>query len=315
MPLVILLFALFASLFTLSKSALGFSEPFFLIGSRMALAGIILLSHQLILNRSQFLLAIKYFVPLLMLGVLNIYLTNAAEIWGLQYMSSAKACLIYSLSPFLAAFVAYLVLKETLTHRKWVGLILGFVGLIPILFVGNASNEIVYDVLHEVAYLSWPEIALLIAVISSVYGWILLKKVIKQYHLSPIMANGVSMLIGGTLALVHSYLSNESWAPIPVASNYYIPFLEITIWMTLISNVICYNLYGHLLKKFSATFMSLAGLVTPLFATFFGWYFLNEEITWHYFASIIIFSSGLFVFYQEELAQSIRERKEPLPTN
>lgn len=312
MPLVILLFALFASLFTLSKSALGFSEPFFLIGSRMALAGIILLVHQLVFNRSQMLLAIKHFMPLMILGLLNIYLTNAAEIWGLQYMSSAKACLIYSLSPFLAAFVAYLVLKETLTVKKWAGLILGFVGLIPILFVGNANNEIVYDMLHEMTYLSWPEIALLVAVISSVYGWILLKKIVKHHHLSPIMANGVSMLIGGVLALTHSYLSNESWTPIPVASGHYLSFIEITIWMTLISNVICYNLYGHLLKKFSATFMSLAGLVTPLFATFFGWYFLGEEITWHYFASMTIFSAGLFVFYQEELAQSMRERKEVL---
>jgi drug/metabolite transporter (DMT)-like permease len=312
MPLVILLFALFASLFTFSKSALGFSEPFFLIGSRMALAGLLLLVHQLVFNRSQFVLAAKYFIPLLILGVLNIYLTNAAEIWGLQYMSSAKACLIYSLSPFLAAFVAYLVLKETLTPKKWIGLILGFVGLIPILFVGNANNEIVYDMLQDMTYLSWPEIALLIAVISSVYGWILLKKVVKHHHLSPIMANGVSMLIGGVLALTHSYFTHESWSPIPVAPGYYLPFLEITIWMTLISNVICYNLYGHLLKKFSATFMSLSGLVTPLFATFFGWYFLEEEITWHYFASMIIFSFGLFVFYQEELAQSLRERKEAL---
>ncbi len=312
MPLVILLFALFASLFTLSKSALGFSEPFFLIGSRMALAGVVLLAHQLVFNRSQFLLALKYFMPLLLLGLLNIYLTNAAEIWGLQYMSSAKACLIYSLSPFLAAFVAYLVLKEKLTPKKWAGLILGFVGLIPILFVGNANNELVSDMFHEMTYLSWPEVALLIAVISSVYGWILLKKVVKHYHLSPIMANGVSMLIGGILALAHSYLSHESWSPIPIASGYYMPFLEITIWMTLISNVICYNLYGHLLKTFSATFMSLAGLVTPLFATFFGWYFLEEDITWHYFASMMIFSVGLFVFYQEELAHSVREKKAAL---
>lgn len=278
----------------------------------MAIAGVVLLAHQLIFNRSQFLLALKHFMPLLILGILNIYLTNAAEIWGLQYMSSAKACLIYSLSPFLAAFVAYLVLKETLTPKKWVGLILGFVGLIPILFVGTANNEIVYDLLQEIAYLSWPEIALLIAVISSVYGWILLKKIVKYHHLSPIMANGFSMLIGGILALAHSYFSHESWAPIPVTPGHYLSFLEITIWMTLISNVICYNLYGYLLKRFSATFMSLSGLVTPLFATFFGWYFLQEEITWHYFASMIIFSCGLFVFYQEELAQSIRERKQVL---
>ena len=40
---VILLFAMFASLFTLQKETLEYCEPFFLIGSRMLFAGIILL--------------------------------------------------------------------------------------------------------------------------------------------------------------------------------------------------------------------------------------------------------------------------------
>jgi drug/metabolite transporter (DMT)-like permease len=47
--------------------------------------------------------------------------------------------------------------------------------------------------------------------------------------------------------------------------------------------------------------MSFAGLVTPFFASFFGWYFLGETISWHYFASIIVFSIGLTIFYLEEL--------------
>jgi drug/metabolite transporter (DMT)-like permease len=47
--------------------------------------------------------------------------------------------------------------------------------------------------------------------------------------------------------------------------------------------------------------MSLAGLVTPLFASLFGWYFLNEAITWHFYAAMTLFSIGLFIFYQEEV--------------
>jgi len=144
-------------------------------------------------------------------------------------------------------------------------------------------------------------LALIIAVFASVYGWILLKKIINEYRYTPIMANGVSMLIGGIFALLHSYLSNESWTPVPVIGGAYGAFIECTFWMMLISNVVCYNLYGYLLKRFSATFMSLAGLVTPLFASLFGWYFLDEMITWHFFASMVLFSIGLAIFYHEEL--------------
>lgn len=299
-PLVILLFALFASLFTLSKTALEFSEPFFLIGSRMTFAGILLLTHQFLFNRKAFKIKASHVLPFIMLGLVSIYITNIAEIWGIQFMSSAKACLIYSLSPFIAALFAYWMLNETLTGKKWLGLVVGFFGLTPILFTQSSSTDLAKDLL----FFSWAELALIIAVFASVYGWILLKKIVSEYRYSFIMANGISMLIGGVLALVHSYVSGEQWTPIPVIGGHFGPFIECALWMTLISNVVCYNLYGYLLKRFSATFLSLAGLITPLFASLFGWYFLHEVITWHFFASMALFSIGLTLFYQEELAQN-----------
>lgn len=306
MPFVILLFALFASLFTLSKTALAFSEPFFLIGSRMTLAGIVLLTYHLLFNRTAPRIRLSHLLPLFILGLVSIYITNIAEIWGIQFMSSAKACLIYSLSPFVASLFAYWMLNEKLSLKKSVGLAVGFFGLTPILLTQSSSSELVKDLL----FVSWAELSLIIAVFASVYGWILLKKIINELHYSPVMANGCSMLIGGVLALLHSYFSGEQWTPLPVAAGKMSGFLECTLWMLLISNVICYNLYGHLLKRFSATFMSLAGLVTPLFASLFGWYFLDEVISWHFFASMTLFSIGLTLFYQEELAQNFAH---PLP--
>ena len=59
---------------------------------------------------------------------------------------------------------------------------------------------------------------ILIAILSSVYGWILLQRVIKEYECTPFLANGFSMTLGGALALVHSYLGGESWAPTPVTN-------------------------------------------------------------------------------------------------
>lgn len=303
MHLVIILFALFASLFTLSKTALSYSEPFFLIGSRMFVAGLLLLGHQYFFNRKNFKLKVNQLLPLLVLGIVSIYVTNIAEIWGIQYMSSAKACLMYSLSPFVASLLAYLVLKEKMSNRKWLGLVVGFFGLLPILFDFASPDELAKDFL----LFSWAELSLLTAVVASVYGWILLKKIVHEFRFTPMLANGYSMLIGGTLALFHSYLSGEQWSPVPVIEGQYAGFIECAIWMLIISNIICYNLYGYLLKRFSATFMALAGLVTPLFASIFGWYFLDETISWHFFASMSIFSLGLFIFYQEEL------RKVPAP--
>lgn len=302
--LVILLFALFASLFGISKATLEYSEPIFLIGSRMFFAGLILLLHQFIWNRKQFTFKISQLKPLLLLGLLNIYLTNVAEIWGMQHMTSSKACLIYSLTPFLGALVAYIVLRETLDSKKWMGLLIGFVGLVPIVMSQSPSEKLA----GEIASISYAEIALLIAVICSVYGWTLLKQLVTEHKISFIMANGISMTLGGGLALIHSYFAGENWNPVPVTDM--MPFVQNTLLMCLISNLICYNLYGFLLKRYSATFMSFAGLVTPLFASFFGWFFLNESITWHYFASVALFAMGLTIFYQQELKQEKLTQRE-----
>jgi drug/metabolite transporter (DMT)-like permease len=302
MHLVIILFALFASLFTLQKETLNFSEPFFLVGFKMSLAGLLLLVYAKITNKTST-FHVSHIKLLALLTMSQIYLGNICEIWGLKYMESSKACLIFSLSPFLAAIIAFIALKETLSPKKWLGMFVGFVGLIPILFT-QTQQEFASG---NIFIFSYAEIVLLIAVICQVYGWIVLKKVLQELHYSPIFANSISMLFGGILALIHSFLSGESWHPIPV--NNLRSFLMYSTIMCLISNIICYNLYGVLLKRFSATFMSFAGLICPMFASLFGFIFLDEIISWHFFASMALFAIGLMIFHQQEIIHSKLPRK------
>ena len=116
------------------------------------------------------------------------------------------------------------------------------------------------------------------------------------------MANGVSMAFGGALALIHS-LFVDRWSPWPVVEGSFTPFLGGILVITLISNIICYNLYGYMLKKFTATFLSFAGLLSPVFASFNGWLLLGEKPSPIIFLSTLIVSLGLWVVYQAELKQ------------
>ena len=297
MFLVVVLFALFASMFTLQKDTLQFCEPFFLIGVRMLFAGIVLLTYLVVSKKEKFQIKFNQLGTFLLLAVFAVYLTNICEIWGIGHMVSSKACLFYSLSPFLAALVAFFVLGERLTSHKWLGMLIGFVGLVPAHF-SHTAEELT---LGNFSIFSLAELAILGAVFFSVYGWILLKKIISQYQHSPLLANGVSMTIGGILSLLHSYLSGEAWQPLPITAVQ--PFVINSLIMCVISNLICYNLYGYLLKRFTATFMSFAGLITPFFASIYGYIFLHEIISWHFVASIIMFSLGLLLFYRDEIRQ------------
>jgi len=86
------------------------------------------------------------------------------------------------------------------------------------------------------------------------------------------------------------------------------PFLGCTLLLMIISNAICYNLYGKLLKKYSATFMSFAGFTTPLFTALFDWLKFGEVASWHFYLSATIVFGGLLIFYQEELTQNSEAR-------
>lgn len=294
---VILLYALFASVFTIAKTGLEYSQPFFLVASRMLFAGMLMIGYQLLVKKEKLLWTKKAWWRIFCLATFNIYLTNAFEFWGLKYLTSFKTCFIYSLSPFASALLSYLMFSEKLSSKKWIGLIIGFAGFIPILLTQSSTEEQT----GHIFFLSWAEISVVSAAICSVYGWILLKQLVKEEGYTPLMANGLSMLIGGMLALLHS-VAVEDWNPAPVTS--FIPYLECTILLIIISNMICYNLYGSLLKKFSATFMSFAGFTTPLFTALFGWIFLGEIVTWPSYVSFMIVFSGLIMFYQEELKHS-----------
>jgi drug/metabolite transporter (DMT)-like permease len=260
----------------------------------MIIAGTLLLCYQYVRGES-IVLKRAYIWPLTVLTIFNVYLTNVLEFWGLQYLTSAKACFLYNLSPFVAALFSYFMFKERMTLLKCLALVIGFLGFIPILITDSAPESSV----GGIGFISWPELALLGAAIATVYGWIAMKQLVKL-HYSAISANGISMLAGGILSLITSFFF-EAWCPYPVTS-----WSQFFIWiglLTLVSNIICYNLYGYLLKKHSATFMTFVGFSSPFFTAFFGWLWLNETVTWHFYFSAAIVFTALYLYYYEELKE------------
>lgn len=266
-----------------------------------------MISYQFLFHRERFVLKKEHFWRIFRLAAFNIYLTNVFEFWGLKYLTSFKTCFIYSVSPFAAALFSYFMLAEKMTFKKWVGLTAGLIGMLPIMLYQTSSEEQTGGLF----FFSWAELSVLMAAICSVYGWILLRQLVKENDYPPILANGISMLLGGAMAIGHS-LAVETWNPIPVTE--FLPFFECVILLMIISNFICYNLYGVLLRKYSATFMSFAGFTTPMFSALFGWLFLAEPIAWPFFASSLIVFMGLFLFYQEELRYGYYLRPQQIQT-
>ena len=314
MWLIFLCYLLMASTFTIAKTALFYMQPVYFIAFRMIIAGIFLLSYLVLFKPAKLKYNRNDIKLFLMIIIFHIYCAYILEFWALQYMKSAKVCLLYNLSPFITAFLSYFLFKKTLSLKKWVALIAGFASMLPIIIAQSAADTIAFGF----GFLSLAEGALLLGIASASYGWLVMKELVFTRKYSTLMVNGWGMLIGGIACLItafivegfHPFILNSE--PTDLFGAKLLPHLGIgttslvmafgcMMSLILIANIIGYNLYASLLRQYSATFLSFAGFITPFFASIFGWIFLKETLTAPFFISLFMTMISLYFFYQDEL--------------
>lgn len=284
---------IWSSSFAISKLAMESAASLFVTGSRMIIAGgvlaIVAYAKGLSLRIHK-----QAWCLILLFSFIGCYLTNVCEFLGMQGLSSAKACFIYGLSPFMSALFSYFQLKETVTIKKIVGMLLGLVGYIAFLFLGN----------EEGASWNWSigisELLLLFATIFASFGWTLLRKIEISYSLSVTTINMYAMLFSGMLSLIHSGIT-EPWTPLPIQNVAL--FITTILLLVIFSNLICYNLYAKLLQKFSSTFLSFCNLIMPLFSAFYGWLLLQETFPLGLIPAVGCMIIGCRLIYHEEFRQ------------
>ncbi len=295
MSLILLLNIFFASTFIIGKAVLNYSSPIFFIAVRMLLAGFLLLFYQIVIKKKKLNLNKIEFIELLWLSIIYIYIPFIFEFWALQYISPAKTALLYSLTPFFTAIFSYHIIKERLSLKKIIGLILGIIGFFPTFIPWNLLKELN---LSSFLLVELPEFALLISVISAAYAWIYIQSTIKKQIHSYITINGISMFLGGFLALLTSIIF-ETWNPLPIYD--FKNFALLTVLMIIVGNILSYNLYGYLLHKYTATYLAFTGFTIPLFTAIMEWIAFKEVIHSDFIISSIIVFVGLYIFHQDEL--------------
>jgi drug/metabolite transporter (DMT)-like permease len=287
------MYALFGMSFPISKILLQYTTPILFTAIRMVIAGLLLLLYQLSYTKHKFRFQKAHawmYVQVIFFGV---YVTYILRFWGLAQLSAGKTAFLFNMAPFFTAFYAYFMEKERLSRMQWVGLMIGFIGVVPMIILTSTTEKS----FGEFFIFSWAEIAVLAAVATHSYSWMIMRRLIRKEHYPPTLINGICMTIGGSSALFTSLLVEE---PKPIVDiGYFISWLLVVI---LVSNIISHNLYGYLLKFYSPTFLSFTGFLGPLFAALYGWFFLHEKISWHFGVSMTLVLLGLFFFYRHELS-------------
>jgi drug/metabolite transporter (DMT)-like permease len=293
MIFIIILYALLAATFLLAKVSVQYADPFFLIAFRMILAGIILLSYYYLIHRGTKKLITKSLLkPFIAIIFFHVYFSFVPEFWALQYISSIKVNIMYSITPFVTAILSYYLLRERMSALRVVGILSGFIGLVPVLI--GKGNEINFA---EIFSISLPELMLLFSIGSGAYAWFLIKKMMDRGY-SLIIINGLSMFWGGILSMftwIFIYMNGTTTA---IVYDWKL-FLLTVMGLIIMSNIIVYSLYAWLVQKYSLTLIAFAGFLCPLFGAVYGYFLLGEELYWYHAIAVVGITFGLYCFYKD----------------
>lgn len=301
MYLVFLAYFLLASAFSANKVLLGWLPPTFFVGIRMLCAGLIMVLWN---YRKSHRLKFGYFKKDLLticgIALFTTYFPSLLKSHGLKWLPSSKAAMIGSCDPFVTAMYAYFLWKERLSFIQFIGITLGFLGVMLLMTGGSLPEQS----LHAWLIFSWPELAAFGAVVVGRYGWILVRSLLKKERYKPTEINGLSMLVSGVLALVTSFFIDPiSSITIPSVST----FLFFFAYTIVAGNIFGYGLFAYCIKHYRLTFVSLAGFSIPLFVTLIGWAFLGEQLSLLFAASAAIIFSGLLLFNWDKLRKKTRK--------
>lgn len=289
MYLIFLLNALGAATFPLVKASLSYFSPQFFTGVRMVVAGIGIIAFQYYFYRNEFFFKKEYRFLLFKLAFFNVFLTNALQYWAIQYLTVSKTAFLFNLAPFFAVLFSYLFLGEKITSKKVFGISIAFASFLPLILLNNSSSGTYFYYI--------PEIALLVAAIASVLGWIAMKQCLNAQASNFTMANGLSMIIGGLMFFPLSAIMEPTYfAPSASVST----FTLYLIALILFNNLAAYMFYGYLLKRYNPALLFIAGFTNPLFAAAYGWIFLHESLNWTILVAAVGVSIGLWFYYTEE---------------
>jgi drug/metabolite transporter (DMT)-like permease len=311
MVLLFLAYLCLATAISTNKVILFALSPELLVGIRMVVAAVFLVAYSVLAKHERVTWPhLKNYGPtLIVVAFFTTFFPSNLKAYALAHMPSSKMAFFGTLDPFVAACYSYLVYGERLTVRKWLGIGLGFVGMLVLIF----STSPLEEQLKAFSVVSYPELAAFWAIVLSRLGWISAQQLLKKDIVSPVQLNTMTMGIGGVLSLSAAFIRQQTTitslalAPLTLLAtwpfNLVSPegqlagFLSYTI---IVGNMIGYTLYASMLKRYSVTFIALTSFSIPLMVHALGWLFLNEQLSASFMVACLITFSGLVLFFLEE---------------
>ena len=145
------------------------------------------------------------------------------------------------------------------------------------------------------ALLCLADLAQIISILISRFGWIKAQELLRQEIFSPQQLNAFCFTISGFLSFI-LFVSRGGNREVLIPLCYNYQFLFALLYTIVIGNMLAYNLYAFALKNRVVTYLAIAGLSMPLFVHVLSVIFLHEAFSPSFFLSIFLIGIALYVF-------------------
>lgn len=276
---------IWASTFTVIKIGLERITPLNLSFVRSILATFFLLGWLLLKgNRQEIARALKFHLGYIIgLGVVGVALFNIFQNIGIGLTSSGIASLLVASNPVFILILSASFLGEKITKSKVAGIVLGFVGIIIVTFLGKNMALL----LRSGSF--WGNIlALLSAVCWAVYS-VMNKSALKRY--SPLILTALAYVFGSLILFFFCFTFEDVSLIFQLSLSSWL----ILLYLGILASGVTFYLWNYALSIMEASRVSVFIFLIPVLAILLGKVILNETITSFTFLGTALVLSGIYL--------------------
>lgn len=249
--------------FPISKFGLNYIEPFTFAFYRFMLSAVVLLFLTL---RRQYKVKIekKDYWKIFGLAVLIIPLNQTLYLFGQSYTAAGHGSLLFATVPIWILLAAMIHLKEKPTRRRLIGVLIGFIGVVIVMWSGALEFSMDYV---------FGDLMIVLAVIAWAYYTIYGKPMVRKY--GAIRVTTYALALGALLYLPFGLIAavKFDYAATPLNAWWAV------VYMSLGTSVAAYILWYWVLKYFEASRIAVFHNLQPFLAAVVALFWLGEPLT------------------------------------
>ena len=294
------LYIIWGSTYLGIKYAIETIPPFFMVGVRFLIAGLLLLVWCIIKRESM--PSLNSILLISFAGILMLFIGNAAVVFAEQYLPSGLVAILVATVPLW-----FVILDKRQWHFHFsnkliiAGLLIGFAGVL-MLFAGKGSAGITGDKMKIISFF--------VLILGSI-GWAIgsLFSKYKQTDGSTIVKVAIQMLAAGIVAIITAITINEQkgFALSQVSRT----SILAVIYLITLGSLVAYIAYIWLLSVRPPSLVGTYAYVNPVVAVFLGWLFAGESITTQQIIALSIILVGVLLvnFSKEKKNENISPKE------